>query len=334
MATIAGCTGFAAATGSSTASVGALTAIALPQMNKYNYDIRLATGCIAAGATLGILIPPSVGLLIYALFAEESLGALFAAGVFPGIILSLSFITAINIWTKVNPSVGPPAHKTSWRQKFLSLKKVWLGIILIVIVLGGIWGGFFTPIEAAGIGALVTFFITLGRRKLSIKSLIHCLEETMQTTVMIFMIMIGSMLFNYFLALTQLPYLLANYASSLALPPVVILIIILCFYLIGGCLMDVLGLMLLTLPIFIPIIKALNINVILFGILTTVMVEMGQITPPIGINVFIISGMAPDIPIKKIFLGIVPFFLCMIGCICLFIIFPEIVLFLPNLIFN
>lgn len=330
VATIGGCAGFAACTGSSAASVGVITATALPQMQRHGYDDRLATGGIAAGTTLGILIPPSIPMVVYGLFSGTSIGKLFMAGIVPGIMLSGMFILTITVWAAVNPQAGPRGPVTTLRTKMASLKKTWSGVILAGVVIGGIWGGVFTPVEAGGIGAFAAFLIALFRRRLTRASFAQCLRDTVRISVMVITILIGAILFNYFIAMTQLPLDLADWVSSLPVSPQYILIAIMLFYLISGCLIDVLGLMLLTLPVFIPIIKNIGIDLVLFGVLSTIAVEMAQITPPIGINVFILNGMAPDVNMYDIFKGIVPFLLCMMLCVALIIIFPQIALYLPQ----
>lgn len=334
VATIGGCAGFAACTGSSAASVGVITATALPQMQRYNYDDRLASGGIAAGTTLGILIPPSIPMVVYGLFSGTSIGKLFMAGIIPGLLLSSLFILTIIIWVRIKPAAGPRGPVMSLRHKVATLKRVWSGVLLAGIVILGIWGGIFTPIEAGGIGAFVAFLIALFRRRLDRLTFIRCLKDTVRISVMVITILIGAMLFNYFIAMTQLPHALAAWVSSLPVSPLYILIAIMLFYLVSGCLIDVLGLMLLTLPVFIPIIKNIGIDLVLFGVLSTIAVEMAQITPPIGINVFILNGMAPEVNMDDIFKGIIPFLLCMMICVALIIAFPGIALFLPQTMGN
>lgn len=330
MATIGGCAGFAACTGSSVASIALVTPIALPEMLRYKYDPRLATGSIAAGTTLGILIPPSIPFIVYGLFAEVSVGKLFIAGIIPGLLLASLFVLTIYILVKFRPSMGLPAPKATWWERLGAFKSIWALVILVVLVLGGIWGGVFTPIEAGGMGAFGAFLIALGRRRLTKQNLIDALRSSLRITAMVFAMMIGAIMFNCFLAVTRLPFMLADYVAALLVPPVVIVIALMFFYLIGGCLMDVLGLMLLTLPIFIPIMNSVGIDLILFGVLTTIMTEMALITPPIGMNVFVLSGMAEDIPMYTIFRGILPFLIAMIIGLALIIAFPQIALFLPN----
>jgi TRAP-type C4-dicarboxylate transport system permease large subunit len=301
MATIAGCAGFAACTGSSAASVSFMTMSTLPEMERHNYDPKLATGTIATGATLGILIPPSIPLIV-----------------------------TIFIWVKLKPSAGPPGEAYTWREKFYSMRYIWSMLALAAIVLGGIWGGIFTPVEAGGIGSVGALLIALIRRKLTIKSFFESVKDTTRICGMVFIILIGAIMLNYFFALTQLPDMLATMVAESTLSPIVILIAITVFYIIGGCLMDTFGLMMLTLPIFIPIMNALGIDMIMYGILMVLLIEMAQITPPIGLNVFILSGVARHIPMYTIFRGIVPFFFAILIMIILLIAFPQLATFLPE----
>lgn len=329
IATIAGCAGFAACTGSSAASVGFMTMSTLPEMERHNYDPKLATGTIAVGATLGILIPPSIPLIVYGLFAEQSVGRLFIAGIIPGIILSVLFMITIFIWVKLKPSAGPPGAAFTRREKFYSLRHIWSMLVLAAIVLGGIWGGIFTPVEAGGIGSVGAFVIALSRRKLTMKSFIEAVKDTVRITAMVFIILIGAIMLNYFFALTRLPTMLATIVADSNLSPLVVLMAITVFYIIGGCLMDTFGLMMLTLPILIPIMNVLGIDMIMYGILMVLLIEMAQITPPIGLNVFILSGVARHIPMYTIFKGIVPFFFAILIMIILLIAFPQLATFLP-----
>jgi len=329
MATIAGCAGFAACTGSSAASVGFMTMSTLPEMERYKYDPKLAAGTVASGATLGILIPPSIPLIVYGLFAQQSVGQLFIAGIIPGIMLTLLFMLTIYIWVKISPSAGPRGPITTWSERFAALIPVWPLGILAILVLGGIWGGWFTPVEAGGIGSIGALLLALLKRRLNLKGFFDALTDTVKITGMVFAILIGALMLNYFLALTGLPTLLANMVAESNLSPVVILLLVTIFYIIGGCLMDSMGLMLLTMPILIPIMDAMGINLIMYGILMVIMIEMAEITPPIGINVFILSGMAKHIPMYTIFKGVLPFFLALLICVILIIAFPQIVTFLP-----
>lgn len=330
MATIGGCAGFAAVCGSSVATAATTTRVCLPEMLEYKYDPRLATGCLAAGGTLGILIPPSLQFIMYGLIAEESVGKLFMAGIFPGILLALMFMLTIYIIAKRTPLMGPAGARASWRQRLATIKDVWGVVILFMLVMGGIWGGIFTPTEAAAVGAFVAFLLVFGRRQLTRQNLIASLMGTIRTTGMCFGIVIGAMIFGYFMAVARIPMELASFVAGLPVPPLGILVGVLLVYLVLGCLMDSLAMILLTMPIFIPVISALGFDLIWFGVILTLMCEMAIITPPIGINVFVISGMAKDIPMYTIFRGVLPFVVTMAVCVAILIAFPQISLFLPN----
>lgn len=329
IATIMGCAGFAACSGNSIASVTVIGSLALPEMKRYGYADSLAAGCVASGSTLGILIPPSIAMIIYGLMAQESIGKLFLAGIIPGLLLTAFFILLILTLVVKNPSLGPRGPITTWRTKILALINAWpLGLLAAIIIIG-IWGGVFTPIESGGVAAFASLVIGGLRHKLNFKSLAKSVKSSLHITAMIFAIMIGAMMLNYFLALTQLPSQLATLVGGLQIPPTGIVIVILLFYILGGCVMDVLGLMMLTLPIFIPVIKAIGYDVVLFGVLTTVTSEMALITPPIGMNVFVLKTIATDMSLSTIFRGIWPFFFMMILFLAILLMFPQITLFLP-----
>ena len=330
MATIGGCAAFAAVCGSSVATASTMSSVAYPEMKRYKYDPKLSLGSIAAGGTLGILIPPSVPFIIYAIFAEESVGRLFMAGIFPGIILSSLFIITIYIRTKRSLSLGPPGPETSWREKLSAVKDIWPVALLAFLVLGGIWGGVFSPIEAGGAGAFCALIIGLARRQLSVQKITSSIRETVRTTAMIFTILIGAMIFNYFIVLSQLPAELARFIENVEWPAIGVLVGILIIYIILGCLMDTMAMTVLTLPIFIPLIKSLGFDLVWFGVVFVIITEMALITPPIGMNVFVISGMAKDVPMYTVFRGIITFVVAMAVCEALVIIFPQIALFLPN----
>jgi C4-dicarboxylate transporter DctM subunit len=331
MSTIGASAGFAACTGSSLASAATMTKVALPEMLRYKYDHKLATGSIAAGGTLGILIPPSVPMIIYAIITETSIGRLFMAGVFPGILLTLLFMVVIYILAKASPPMGgPPATKAGWRTIPAIAVRIWPALLLAVIVMGGIWGGVFSPTEAGGLGAFAALVIALARRKLTRHNFVDALKETTKTTAMIFVIVIGAMLFGAFMTISGLPAALVSFIGGINLPPIGVLVIMLIIYVFLGCIMDSMALTLITLPIIFPLILSLGFDPIWFGVLFTINIEMALITPPIGINVFIISGMAKDIPMYTIFKGVLPFLVAMVVCTALVIAFPNIALFLPG----
>lgn len=329
MATIVGCAGFAACCGSSVACSAVMVPVAYPEMERYKYAPRLSLGSIAAGGTLGILIPPSTPLVVYGLLSEESIGKLFIAGILPGIILAVMFMLFIYLQVRISPEQAPPAPKSGWPERLVAIRGIWLIGLLVLFVLGGMWGGIFTPGEAGGMGSLGSFLIALGKRRLTMEKIATALTNTVRTTAMICTVMIGAMIYSTFLAVTQLPVLLATFVSSLTLPPMVILIMILFLYLILGCIMDPLAMVVLTLPVLLPTVSGLGFDLIWFGILVTVMTEMALITPPIGVNVFAISGMAPEVPMYTIFTGVLPYVIAMAVFITLMVAFPGIILYLP-----
>lgn len=330
MATIVACSGFAAVCGSSLATGATMAKVAIPEMKKYGYDLSLSTGCVAAGGTLGILIPPSIGFIIYGILTEESIGKLFMAGIIPGLLLASLFILAIYIQCFFRPEMGPKAEPTTWKIKFKSLYSTWTMLSLFILVMGGIYFGVFTPTEAAGIGAFGSFVIAVARKKLSVATFIESLLATGNMTAMIFLIIIGANIFSSFLALTGIPFMLADFIVALALPRMVILIMIIMVFILLGCVMDCYAIMILMVPILFPIIKAMNFNPLWFGVIMVIVLEVGLITPPVGLNVFVIKGAVPNVPLTTIFKGVWPFLIAAVFCITIIILFPEIVMFLPS----
>jgi tripartite ATP-independent transporter DctM subunit len=330
MATIVACSMFAAVCGSSLATGATMAKVAIPEMQKYGYDPRLATGSVAAGGTLGILIPPSIGFIIYGILTEESIGKLFMAGILPGILLSSLFLLSIYIQCRLNPEIGPQAEPTSWNTKFTSLYGTWPMLSLFVLVMGGIYFGFFTPTEAAGIGAFGACIITLLKKKLSFNTFVESLLVTGNMTAMIFLIIIGANIFSSFLALTGIPFMLAEAVATLQLPRMVVLLIILLIFVMLGCVMDCFAIMILMVPILFPIIQAMNFDPIWFGVIMVIVLEVGLITPPVGLNVFVIKGAVPSVSITTIFQGVWPFLIAAIVCIAAIILFPQIALLIPS----
>lgn len=331
MATVMACAGFAAVCGSSLATGATMGMVAIPEMNKYAYDDRLSTGCVAAGGTLGILIPPSIGFIIYGILTEESIGKLFMAGILPGILLASLFISAIYIQCRLRPQMGPQGERTSLKMKIRSLGGTWGMLLLFIIVMGGIYFGVFTPTEAAGIGAFGAFLFALCKRKLNKQNLIHCLFETGKTTAMIFLIIIGANIFSTFLGLARIPMGLADFITGLALPKMLILAGIIVIYICLGCIMDCYAIMILTVPIIFPVIQAMQFDPIWFGVLMVIVLEVGLITPPVGLNVFVLKAAAPNVPLTVIFQGIWPFLLAALVCIIIMALYPQIALFLPSM---
>jgi tripartite ATP-independent transporter DctM subunit len=299
-------------------------------MDKYKYNRSLSTGCVAAGGTLGILIPPSIGFVIYGILTEESIGKLFMAGILPGVLLSSLFMIAIYLQCRFNPSLGPKGEKRSLSEKISSLYGTWPMITLFIIVIGGIYFGIFTPTEAAGIGAFGAFVISLIKRQLSMRSFIDSLVSTGNMTAMIFLIIIGANIFSSFLAFTNIPMNMADTIVELALPKPIILLAIIITFVLLGCIMDCFAIMILMVPILYPILQALEFNIIWFGVIMVIVLEVGLITPPVGLNVFVIKGVAPDISLTTIFKGIWPFLIAAVVCLVIIITFPEIALFLPS----
>lgn len=330
MATVGGCAGFAAISGSSVANAATMGTLTLPEMKRYGYDDRLATGSVAAGGTIGSMIPPSTGFIIYAFLTEQSISKLFMAGIIPGLLEALIYILTIYIICKFNPAMGPPGPRAGMLERFTAMKGVWPVGALFVLVLGGLYLGVFTPTEAAGVGAFGALTLSLFRRKLTWKNFVASLVDASKTTAMIFFIIIGATILGYFLAVTRLPFVLADIISGMPFDPWISFSMILLVYLVLGCVMDGLAMVLLTIPIFFPVVVALGFDPIWFGVIHLKIVEIGLITPPIGINVFVISGVAKDVPLKTIYRGVLPFVVADLIHLGLLLAFPALSLFLPN----
>lgn len=333
-ATIAACAGFAALSGSSVASAVTMGRVSLPEMKRYKYDDRLATGCIAAGGTLGILIPPSTGFVIYAILTEESIGRLFLAGILPGLLLTCLFIVSIMIQTRLNKDLGPAGPKLPLADKFRATGKAGAMIGIVVVTIGGIYSGFFTAGEAAGVGAFLAFALAVMRKAVNIDSMTSTLLQTVRTTAFAFLILIGAHVFNPFLALTQIPTDLADLLTGTNLSPHAILLILLATFIVLGTFLEGFAILVLTLPIVHPLIVELGFDPIWFGVVMVIVLEMGLISPPVGVNVFVVKGIAEDVPMKQIFIGIMPFWFAMGVCLAIIVAFPQIALYLPNTMIN
>lgn len=332
MSTVGACTAFGAICGSGPATSATIASVALPEMRRYKYDMQLATGCVAAGGGIGMLIPPSIVFIVYAILTEQSIGKLFIAGVAPGLMVALMFCIVIFLQCKRNPQLGPPGPAFTWKQKFASLKGVWETLTLFALVMGGMFAGFFTATEGAAVGAAGTLIIGLLKRELTQRKLLQCLNESIRTSCMVMVIVGGAIIFGKFLAVTQTPASLAGWLTGLALPGWCVIGLIIIFYLIGGCFMDALALDILTIPIFYPVILALGYNIIWFGVMIVVVTMMGVITPPVGVCVYVVAGMARDVPMEKVFRGSMPFLWALVLAAILLVIFPSIATFLPALI--
>jgi C4-dicarboxylate transporter DctM subunit len=331
MATTAACAGFAAVSASSIATAATMGMAALPEMKKYNYAPTLATGCIAAGGSMGALIPPSGILIVYGILTETSIGKLFMAGFIPGFMEAFFYIITIYILCRWNPSLGPRGPSFSFREKVAAFGSCGEIIALIILVLGGLIIGWFTPTEAGAVGAFGAIILSLIRGRLNWQKFKQAILGAIKTTGMIYGILIGACILNIFLAISNIPFELANFVSTLPLPPLAIMGCILLIYLFLGAIMDAFAMILLTIPIFFPVALALGFDPIWFGIIIVVVVEMAMITPPIGMNVYVIAGIAPDVPMQTIFKGIFPFLIADIARLVLLLLFPAIALFLPNL---
>ncbi len=328
-ATVLACAVFASVTGSSATGTVLMSKVALPQMQRYRYDEAMASGCIASAGTMGILIPPSMGFILYGLLTEQSIGKLFMAGFFPGILLSLLMIFAITLMTAFHPEAGPAGPRSTFKEKVGSLKKTWHVLLLFLLVLGGIYGGIFTPTEAGAIGAFGALVIVLFTRQLTWKIFLEILKESIETSAMIFLIVVGAFIFMKFLGLSKLPFALVKIIEHLQVSKYVIFTGIVFLYIILGMFLEVYSAVTFTIPILYPVILALGFDPIWFGVIVVLVIEMGLITPPVGMNVFILNGIT-GIPLHIIFRGIVPFFIAMVVCVILLAIFPEIALFLPR----
>ena len=334
MATQIACAIFGAICGSNTATAATMGAIALPEMRKYKYDDSLSSASVAAGGALGILIPPSVIFIVYGIQTEQSIGKLFLSGIIPGLLLMLLYILAIYIVVSRNPELGPASRKFTWKERIAGLQNGLVEVIFTFIIsLGGLFAGWFTPTEAGAVGTASILFITLVRKQLNWKGFKDSLMATIKTTAMIMLIVAGAVAFGRFIAVSRLPFFLASWAASLALPPIIVLIIILLIYLVLGCVIDALAMMLLTIPIFYPVVVGvLGYDPIWFGVVIVLVVALGVITPPVGMNVFIIKGVVKDLSVETIFKGVWPFVIAIFICIVLLLIFPGIATFLPSIL--
>jgi len=332
MATVFACAGFGAICGSSTATAATMGQIALPEMKKYKYDDALATGTVAAAGTLGILIPPSTVLIVYGYLTEESIGKLFIAGVLPGIIMSIFFAATVALLCWRNPAIGPPGVPTSWKEKLRVMTGIIEAVILFLLAIGGLFLGWFSPTQSGAIGAGGALLIGLARRQLSWQTFIDAGKEALRTSCMVIFIITGAVIFGHFMAVSRIPFVLAEWLGGLPIHPMAVMVVIIFIYFIGGFFMDAMGLIVLTVPIFFPLVKELGFDPIWFGVIIVLVGEMGVITPPVGVNVFVIKGIAPDVPLETIFKGIFPFLVALIIVTVILLVFPQIATFLPSLV--
>ncbi len=332
IATVAACAFFAALSGSSVAAAAAMGTVAIPEMRRFNYAPKLAVGVVAAGGTLSFLIPPSLGFVVYGMLTEQSIGKLLISGIFPGILLSLAFMVIIVVEVKMDPSLAPATPgEVSFKEKLLAFSGVWETLLVFFIVMGGIYLGFINPTEAGAIGATALFVIALLKKKITLKNLSVSLLEAVRISVLVLFLVAGANVFSYFLALSTIPTAVSSWMAALQVSRYVILSIIIIIYLILGCFLDAISMMVLTMPVIFPVIKALGFDPIWFGVICVIMMEAGLITPPVGLNVYTLAGVVKDVPMETIFRGAVPFLIAMVAVVIIITFFPQICLFLPSM---
>ena len=337
-ATVVACAGFSAVCGSSLATAATMTKVAMPPMRRYGYADSLASGAIAAGGTLGILIPPSVAFVFYGIMTQTDIGKLFAAGILPGIVGTLFYVGAVVVTTRLNPAAGPPGQRLPWIQRVYALKGVWGMLLLFALVMGGLYAGLFTPVEASGIGAGGAFLIALARRTLTWRLLVRILAESGRTSAMLFIILIGSLLFANFINVARFPNLIADWIKGAGLGPYAVMALIVLIYVVLGCILESISMLLLTVPVFYPIVVGLDFGLgspertlIWFGVIVVVVIEISLITPPIGLNVFVLKSLLPDTPLSTIFRGVTPFIIADCFRVAVLVALPVLSLLLPDL---
>lgn len=332
IATIVSCAFFAALSGSSVAAAAAMGNIAIPEMRRFKYAPKLAVGTVAAGGTLSFLIPPSLGFVVYGMLTEQSIGKLLISGIVPGIFLSLAFIFVIIVQVKMNPGLAPSnLERVSFKEKILAFQGIWETVLVFLIVIGGIYLGFINPTEAGAIGASALFIIILLKGRLTLRNLSASLFEAARISVLVLFLVAGASVFSYFLALSTIPMAVSSWMGGLEVSRYVILAIIILIYMMLGCFLDAISMMVLTMPVVFPVIQALGFDPIWFGVICVIMMEAGLITPPVGLNVYTLAGVVKDVPMQTIFRGAAPFLISMIAVVVLITIFPKIVLFLPSM---
>ncbi|MCB2192248.1 MAG: TRAP transporter large permease [Deltaproteobacteria bacterium] len=332
-ATVCACTAFGAVCGSSPATAATMATVGLPEMKRFGYADELATGSVAAGGSLGMLMPPSVVLIVYGILTEQSIGTLFVAGIVPAAFITLLFALAIWLYCLLSPRQGPACDASSWGQRLMSLAHTLDIMLVFVVVMLGLFLGWFTPTEAGGVGAAAVLLVALFRRQLTWRGFVKSIYETLRTSCMVLLLVAGATVFGHFLAVTRITFDVANWVAAMDLPGYAVVAMIVFVYLIGGCFIDALALIMLTIPIFYPIILDLGYDPIWFGIIIVLVTQMGVITPPVGINVYVVNGIAADVQLEKIFKGALPFLFALIIGTGLIVVFPQIALWLPNLMY-
>lgn len=329
--TVAAATAFKAICGSSPATAATFATVAVPEMDRYNYDRRLSCGTVATVGTLGILIPPSVVLIIYGILTETSIGRLFLAGIIPGLMVAFSFAVTLFGWCSIRPELGPKGQKSSWKERFASLPPVIGVIVVFLLVVGGLMQGFFTPTEAGSVGTFAVLVLTLLKRDMNLKRFVKAISETLRIACMVMILIAGATILGHFFAVTRTPYVVADWLQGLNMPPTVVIFIIIGVYLIGGSFIEDLAFLILATPIFLPVVVKLGYDPIWFGVVVSIITMIGVILPPMAINAFVVSGVV-KVPVQTVYQGIYPYLVGMAICLIIVILFPEISLWLPNMV--
>lgn len=332
MATVAACMAFGAICGSSPAAAAAMATIALPEMKRYQYGDELATGSVASGGGLGVLMPPSTVLIIYGILTQNSIGKLFIGGVIPAVFITALFILAIMVYCSIKPEQGPKGQSFSAGAMFRSVIKLWETLLTFVVVIGGLFFGFFTPTKAGAVGAFAILLIAVLQRRISLRGLVNSVRDTLRTSAMIFMLIAGGTIFGHFLTLSRIPSNTAQWVAHLDMPGWAVMLVIVCIYFVGGCFLDSMAMIMLTIPIFYPIATGLGYDPVWFGVLIVLLTQMGVISPPVGVNTFVVNGIAEGVPLEKVFKGVLPFLAALLVGTLIIILFPQIVTFLPDLV--
>jgi len=331
MATVAGATAFKAICGSSAATAATFASVAVPEMDRYGYDKKLSTGIVATVGTLGILMPPSVTLIVFGIITEQSIGKLFLAGIVPGLIIAFFFIVIIYGWCKINPSLGPKGQKSTWKERFTSLPEVIWVVVIFLLIIGGLMQGFFTPTEAGSVGTFAVLILSVVKRDMNFKGFIKSVTESLRTASMVLMLIAGSTILGHFLAVTKIPMITSDWVVSLPLNRYIIMIIISLIYQMGGSFIDDMAFMILATPIFYPAIIKLGFDPLWFGMIIAITVMIGVVIPPVAINVFVVKNIT-KVPFSVIYSGVYPFLISLGVCALLLFLFPQLALWLPGLL--
>lgn len=327
--TVAAATAFKAICGSSPATAATFASVAVPEMDRYGYDRRLSCGTVATVGTLGILIPPSVVLIIYGILTETSIGRLFLAGIIPGLLLAFSFAATLIVWCKWDPKLGPKGDRSSWKERLASLPPVVLVVVIFLVVVGGLMWGYFTPTEAGSVGTLAVFILTAAKRDMDTKRLVQAIMETLRIGCMTLMLVAGATILGHFFAVTRTPFVVAGWLEGLAVDKHVIILIIIGVYLVGGSFIEDLAFLILATPIFLPVVLKLGYDPVWFGVIVSVVTMIGVILPPMAINAFVVSGVV-KVNVGTVYSGIYPYIVGMVACLLILLFFPQISLWLPN----